>query len=88
MKSKTSDKVKLELDNELRRAYEVLKHLKKKVGANAFNEEYRIVVAEIKAALRLNKKSQADDENKREDDHDENDDAAEDEKNDEVLADI
>lgn len=44
------------MDNELRRAYDVLRHLKKKVGANAFNEEYRIVMNEIKEAL--NGKSQ------------------------------
>ena len=56
----------MDLENELRRAYEVLKHLKKKVGPNAFNEEYRMVAAEIKAALQLQKKQQEDDSGKRE----------------------
>ena len=55
LRAKTSDKVRLELDNELRRAYEVLRHLKKKVGSNAFNEEYKIVMSEIRTALQADK---------------------------------
>ena len=56
IKQKTSDKVKSDLDNELKRAYDVLKHLKRKVGGNAFNEEYRVVMNDIKGALNLPKK--------------------------------
>ena len=48
MKDKTSDKALVGLKDELRRAYEVLRHLKKKVGGHAFNEEYGVVMAEIR----------------------------------------
>ena len=37
--------------NELRRAKDVLKHLKRKVGTNVFDEEYKVVMQEIKEAL-------------------------------------
>jgi len=56
IKQKTSEKVKTDLENELKRAYDVLKHLKRKVGGNAFNEEYRIIMKEIKGVLKLPKK--------------------------------
>ena len=48
MKDKTSDKALDGLKDELRRAYEVLRHLKKKVGGHAFNEEYGVVMTEIR----------------------------------------
>jgi hypothetical protein len=51
MREKTSDKAQDSIKDELRRAYDVLKHLKKKVGAHAFNEEYGIVMGEIREAL-------------------------------------
>lgn len=51
MKEKTSDKALDGLKDELKRAYEVLRHLKKKVGGHAFNEEYGVVMAEIRQAL-------------------------------------
>lgn len=51
LREKSSIKVKHDLDNELRRAKDVLKHLKKKVGTNAFDEEYKMIINEIKAAL-------------------------------------
>ena len=57
MKQKTSDKVKHDLNTELKRAYDVLKHLKKKVGSNAFNEEYRVVMSDIKEVLYGTKKT-------------------------------
>ena len=50
--------MKQDLNNELKRAYEVLKHLKKKVGSNAFNEEYRMIMNDIKEVLQEPKKSQ------------------------------
>lgn len=59
IKQKTSEKVKSDLDNELRRAYDVLKHLKRKVGGQAFNEEYRVVMNDIKGALNFPKKTKA-----------------------------
>ena len=51
MNEKTSDKAQESMKEELKRAYDVLKHLKKKVGAHAFNEEYGIVMGEIREAL-------------------------------------
>lgn len=51
MKDKTSDKALDGLKDELRRAYDVLRHLKKKVGGHAFNEEYGVVMTEIRQAL-------------------------------------
>lgn len=51
--------MKADLENELRRAYDVLKHLKRKVGGNAFNEEYRVVMNDIKGALNVPKKPKA-----------------------------
>ena len=51
MREKTSDKAQDSMKDELRRAYEVLRHLKKKVGPHAFNEEYGVVVNEIREAL-------------------------------------
>ena len=53
MKEKTSEKALDSLKDELKRAYEVLRHLKKKVGAHAFNEEYGVVMSEIRQALRM-----------------------------------
>ena len=38
---------------ELKRAHDVLKHLKKKVGYDAFNREYEEVMKEIRGALGL-----------------------------------
>ena len=35
----------------MKRAYDVLKHLKKKVGDHAFDEEYILVMNEIRDAL-------------------------------------
>ena len=51
MNEKTSDKAQESMKEELKRAYDVLKHLKKKVGAHAFNEEYGFVMGEIREAL-------------------------------------
>ena len=48
MKDKTSDKALDGLKDELKRAYDVLRHLKKKVGGHAFNEEYGVVMNEIR----------------------------------------
>ena len=53
MREKTSDKAQEGMKDELRRAYDVLCHLKKKVGAHAFNEEYKVVMMEIRAALNM-----------------------------------
>ena len=53
MRDKTSDKAQEGMKDELRRAYDVLRHLKKKVGAHAFNEEYGIVMNEIRVALNM-----------------------------------
>ena len=53
MREKTSDKAQEGMKDELRRAYDVLCHLKKKVGAHAFNEEYKVVMTEIRAALNM-----------------------------------
>ena len=53
LREKTSDKAQESVKEELRRAYDVLKHLKKKVGAHAFNEEYAIVMNEIREALEM-----------------------------------
>ena len=53
MRDKTSDKAQESLKDELRRAYDVLRHLKKKVGQHAFNEEYGIVMTEIRNALNM-----------------------------------
>ena len=36
---------------ELKRAYDVLRHLKKKVGCDAFNNEYKKAMEEIRVAL-------------------------------------
>ena len=48
---------------EMRKAYDVLRHLKKKIGAEVFNEEYRVVMSELKESLgigsRKNKKVNA-----------------------------
>ena len=51
MKEKTSEKALDGLKDELKRAYDVLRHLKKKVGGHAFNEEYGVVMTEIRQAL-------------------------------------
>ena len=53
MREKTSDKAQDGMKDELRRAYDVLRHLKKKVGPHAFNEEYGIVMTEIRNALNM-----------------------------------
>ena len=36
---------------ELRRAYDVLRHLKKKVGGLTYNEEFKVVVKGIREVL-------------------------------------
>ena len=51
LKEKTSAKAQQDLKIELKRAYEVLRHLKRKVGGNAFNEEYKLIMNEIRDAL-------------------------------------
>ena len=56
MKDKTSDKALDGLKDELKRAYDVLRHLKKKVGGHAFNEEYGVVMNEIRQALGMPQK--------------------------------
>ena len=43
MRDKTSDKAQENMKDELKRAYDVLRHLKKKVGQHAFNNEYEEV---------------------------------------------
>ena len=47
----------------MRKAYDVLRHLKKKIGAEVFNEEYRVIMGELKESLgignRKNKKANA-----------------------------
>lgn len=53
IKDKVSDKAQDGLKEELKGAYDVLRHLKKKVGSHAFNEEYAVVIAEIHQALQL-----------------------------------
>ena len=42
---------------EMRKAYEVLRHLKKKIGAEVFNEEYRVVMSELKESLGIGRKN-------------------------------
>ena len=39
------------MKGELKRAYDVLRHLKKKVGYDAFNKEYDETMKEIREAL-------------------------------------
>ena len=51
LKEKMSDKAQEDMKVELRRAYEVLRHLKKKVGSNTFTEEYRYIMNDIREAL-------------------------------------
>ena len=41
----------------MRKAYEVLRHLKKKIGAEVFNEEYRVVMSELKESLGIGRKN-------------------------------
>ena len=53
MRDKTSDKAQESLKDELRRAHDVLRHLKKKVGQHAFNSEYDVVMTEIRNALHM-----------------------------------
>ena len=53
MREKTSDKAQDSMKDELKRAYDVLRHLKKKIGVHAFNEEYGIVINEIREALQM-----------------------------------
>ena len=53
MRDKTSDKAQEDMKDELKRAYEVLRHLKKKVGQHAFNKEYEVVIKEIREALQM-----------------------------------
>ena len=62
LKEKMSEKAQESMKDELKRAYDVLRHLKKKVGPNSFSEEYRVVMSEIREALgissiRKNKRS-------------------------------
>ena len=40
----------------MRRVYDVLRHLKKKVGAQAFSEEYKVVMKDLKESLGIGKK--------------------------------
>lgn len=35
----------------MRRVYDVLRHLKKKVGTDAFSEEYKVIMSELKESL-------------------------------------
>ena len=51
LKEKMSEKAQEDMKVELKRAYEVLRHLKKKVGNNAFTEEYRYIMNDIREAL-------------------------------------
>ena len=62
LKEKMSEKAQGSMKEELKRAYDVLRHLKKKVGPNSFSEEYRALMSEIREALgmssvRKNKRS-------------------------------
>lgn len=51
MREKTSDQAQENMKAELKRAHDVLRHLKKKVGCDAFNNEYKKVMEEIREAL-------------------------------------
>ena len=51
LKDKMSDKAQESLKDDLKRAYDVLRHLKKKVGSNAFPDEYKTLMAEMRQAL-------------------------------------
>ena len=53
MREKTSDQAQENMKAELKRAHDVLRHLKKKVGYDAFNKEYEDVMKEIREALGL-----------------------------------
>lgn len=55
-KRKAGQKNQDDIKSELKRAYDVLKHLKKKVGAHAFDEEYGVVINDIREALGMKKK--------------------------------
>ena len=62
LKEKMSEKAQGSMKEELKRAYDVLRHLKKKVGPNSFSEEYMALMSEIREALgmssvRKNKRS-------------------------------
>ena len=59
LKEKMSEKAQDDMKLELRRAYEVLRHLKKKVGNNAYTEEYRMIMSDIKEALHITSGSPA-----------------------------
>lgn len=41
------------MKDELKRAYDVLRHLKKKVGPSSYPEEYKVITSEIREALGL-----------------------------------
>ena len=53
LREKTSEKAQDAMKGELRKAYDVLRHLKKKVGSHAFNEEYAMVMSELREALQI-----------------------------------
>ena len=53
LKEKMSDKAQDDMKVELRRAYDVLRHLKKKVGNATFSEEYRMIMNDIREALHI-----------------------------------
>lgn len=51
LREKTSQKAQDHMRKELRRAYDVLRYLKKKVGGSTYNEEFRVVVKGIREVL-------------------------------------
>lgn len=53
LKEKMSEKAQDDMKIELRRAYDVLRHLKKKVGNNTYTEEYRMIMNDIREALQI-----------------------------------
>ena len=46
-----SEKARESQKEEMRRVYDVLRHLKKKVGTDAFSEEYKVIMSELKESL-------------------------------------
>ena len=53
LRDKMSEKAQDDMKIELRRAYDVLRHLKKKVGNNTYTEEYRMIMNDIREALQI-----------------------------------
>lgn len=51
LQKKTGQKANEDLKAELRKAFDVLRHLKKKVGNQTFSEEYKLIMREIRQAL-------------------------------------